>query len=354
MSENINPLMEFARVISCSIKIPSNGVWYDDNVIKFNNIGEVDIKPMLPKDELLMSNPETLITGETINQVIKSCCPTISDPSVLYYPDVNALLLGIHKATYGNDITVNGICPKCSEKRQGMINELVIEKSKKKVEEKILAGGEDALTPEELTAIEEESKLEIGKKIDQMETDNEIRTRIQSKVFSIDGILSQMTFLPSEKVIESENGLKIYLAPYQSKEKVRFTVKNIHTQKTLQSMYSKLKSLDEENIEQREMMTNEINEAYSEMTKDAITIVASGIEKIIIPSGLVVTDKNHIEEFLKNSDIHTVKKISDIVNELTELGVPSLLPFTCECCGHEWKELFHGYNPSDFFGNRSW
>jgi hypothetical protein len=354
MSENINPLMDFARVISCSVKLPTNGVWYNDGNIGFNNIGEVDIKPMLPKDELLMSNPETLITGETINQVIKSCCPSVSDASSLYYPDVNALLLGIHKATYGDEMTINGVCPKCLEKKQKMINELVIEKSKKKVEEKIIAGGKDEITTDELNAIEEESKLEIGKKIDQMEIDNEIRTKVQSRVFSIEYILAQMTFLPSEKIIESENGLKIYLAPYKCKEKVHFTVKNIHTQKTLQSMYNKLKSIDEESVEQREMMTKEINEAYETLTQDAISIVSTGIEKIVIPSGFVVTDKNHIEEFLKNSDIHTVKKISDIINELTEIGVPSSLPFKCECCGYEWKELFHGYNPSDFFGNRSW
>jgi hypothetical protein len=119
-------------------------------------------------------------------------------------------------------------------------------------------------------------------------------------------------------------------------------------------MYNKLKSIDEESVEQREMMTKEINEAYETLTQDAISIVSTGIEKIVIPSGFVVTDKNHIEEFLKNSDIHTVKKISDIINELTEIGVPSSLPFKCDCCGYEWKELFHGYNPSDFFGNRSW
>lgn len=351
MSENINPLMDFARVISCSIKIPTNGVWYKDGNIEFNNIGEVDIKPMLPKDELLMSNPETLISGETINSVIKSCCPSIKDPSVLYYPDANALLLGIHKATYGDEMTINGVCPKCLEKRQNMLNDLILSKSQKKMDE---TSGKTELSEDELKAIKEESISEIASKIDKMETNNEIRTRYQQKTFSIQWILNQMTFLPSEKIIESSNDLKIYVAPYKCKDKVRFTVKNIQSQKLLQNVYSKIQTLDENNAEQRESMTSEINKMYEDLAEDAVSIVSSGIEKIITPNGFVVTDKKHIEEFFMNSDIQTVKIISDVIDKLTQMGVPIDLPFTCECCGHEWREIFHGYNPSDFFGNRSW
>ena len=349
MSENINPLMDFARVISCSIKIPTNGVWYKDENIGFNNIGEVDIKPMLPRDELLMSNPETLITGETINQVIKSCCPSIKDPSVLYYPDVNALLLGIHKATYGDEIKINGVCPNCINKKQKMISDLVIKKSNAMIDEKKV----DELSVEELSKIEEESKEEVGHKLDELETKNEIRTRPQTQAFSIDWILSQMSFLPSEKVIDSANGLKIYLTPYTCKEKVKFTIKNIHSQKILQNMYKSIKDIDEDNVEDHENLTKEINKAYGDLTLEAISIVSSGIQKIVIPSGLEVTESEYIEEFLKHSDINTVKQISKIIDELTSIGVPQDLPFKCECCGHEWKELFHGYNPSDFFGNRS-
>ena len=117
---NVNPLMDFARKTECSVKLPSQGLWYDEDAIEFNAIGEVDIMPMLPNDEMKIVNPETLISGDAIISVIKSCCPGIKKPEELYYPDVNVLLLGIKKATYGDELIQNSVCPKCWEKKVGV------------------------------------------------------------------------------------------------------------------------------------------------------------------------------------------------------------------------------------------
>ena len=43
MTQNFNPLMDFARKVECSVKLPSNGGWYDDDVVTFNAINEIDI-----------------------------------------------------------------------------------------------------------------------------------------------------------------------------------------------------------------------------------------------------------------------------------------------------------------------
>ena len=76
---NVNPLMDFARKTECSVKLPSQGLWYDDDAITFNAIGEVDIMPMLPNDEMKVVNPETLISGDSIISLIRSCCPGIKN-----------------------------------------------------------------------------------------------------------------------------------------------------------------------------------------------------------------------------------------------------------------------------------
>ena len=105
MTQDFNPLMDFARKIECSVKIPTNGNWYNDDVLEFNAINEVDIQPMLPVDELNIVNPELLISGKALLDVIKSCCPSVKKVEELFYPDVNSLLLGIKKATYGKEHT---------------------------------------------------------------------------------------------------------------------------------------------------------------------------------------------------------------------------------------------------------
>lgn len=353
MVENVNPLMDFARVIECSTKLPTNGSWYNDDDIMFNSIGEVDIKPMLPRDEMLMANPETLISGESIVQVIKSCCPSIKNPENLYYPDVNALLLGIKRATYGDDIDVYGICPKCLEKRSDSYNEILKNKTNEFLEKKVKDGGDNSLTTEEYEKIENDSKLENDNKFMKLEENGEVNVSAQKKTFSIDWILNTMKFLPSEKIIESENGLKIYLTPYKCKDKTKFSVKNIHSQKVLQNLYNKIKDLNDDDIDEQNKLSKEINETYTLLTHDAIEIMSSAISKIITPNNIIVDNPEHIREFLVNSDVNSVHQISNIVDELTNIGVRDTLPFKCECCGYEWEEPFHGYNPSDFFGNRS-
>lgn len=337
MSENINPLMDFARIIECSIKLPSNGSWYDDDNISFNSIGEVDIKAMLPKDELLLTNPESLISGETIIQVIKSCCPGIKRPEELYYPDVNALLLGIHKATYGDEIKLHGICPNCTQKRFEEYTDLLNKKIDNKEKN------------EDIEKITEEVRNEIRKKYEQLEKDNVVDLSYQEMSFNIDYILSQMKFLPTEYIYESGNGLKIYLTPYKCKDKSLFMMKNNQVKKMFNNLREKVynASKQEEGYDEK---INELNKTYVELSMETLELLSTGIKKIEIPNGMVVTNEQHIKEFVMNSSTEAIKDLNRVVEELTSTGLPKTLTMKCRCCEHEWEEVFHKYNPSDFFG----
>ncbi len=169
MTQNFNPLMDFARKVECSVKLPSNGGWYDDDVVTFNAINEIDIKPMLPNDEMAIVNPETLISGDTIIQIIKSCCPSVHKPEELYYPDVNTILLGIKKATYGDELSQQYICPLCWSKK----NDVVMKEFIRLVKEKY--GDEEVeLSKEETTEFEKLADENTKGLITEMERRNEI------------------------------------------------------------------------------------------------------------------------------------------------------------------------------------
>ena len=58
--------------------------------------------------------------GTAIVDVIKSCCPRISDPTEMPYNDVEAVLLAIRRATYGDDLAVSHKCKnaECGEEAQ--------------------------------------------------------------------------------------------------------------------------------------------------------------------------------------------------------------------------------------------
>tara|TARA_Y100001936_G_scaffold7406_1_gene6511 strand:+ start:22449 stop:23333 length:885 start_codon:yes stop_codon:yes gene_type:complete len=74
---------------------------------------EVGVKPMTGSDETLLNNPDGLLNGESIVSVIKSCCPTISDPTKLLHIDIRLLMTEIRRNSYGKEHDIDETCPKC-------------------------------------------------------------------------------------------------------------------------------------------------------------------------------------------------------------------------------------------------
>ena len=232
----INPLMDFARKVECSVKIPSQGLLYDEDTIEFNAIGEVDIMPMLPNDELSIVNPESLISGDAIIGLIKSCCPGVKRPEDLYYPDVNVILLGIRKATYGDELIQTGVCPECWKKKLE-----IEEKEMDRISKEKKFNPED-LTEDEAKELYNEASKNVAEKISEMEKNNEIHITPVEFKYNIDDILSKITLIPKETFIETKDGLKIYLTPYKCKDKILFSQRSINEQKVLTYYHKTLKN----------------------------------------------------------------------------------------------------------------
>jgi uncharacterized protein YlaN (UPF0358 family) len=107
-----NPLQQYFRQPKIFIKLPSHGVYNRPDVIK----GDVDNMPifgMTGMDEMLIKTPDALLTGESTARVIQSCCPGITDGWDTSNLDVDALLIAIRIATYGNIMTISTLCKNC-------------------------------------------------------------------------------------------------------------------------------------------------------------------------------------------------------------------------------------------------
>lgn len=115
MSTQNNPLASYFRTAKNYIDLPSGCKFYDDTVIKQEEHGEIAILPMTTQDELLFKTPDALLNGDAIRKIIASCVPQVLDPSKLLINDVDALLLAIKHASYGDDLTLNAVCPKCQK-----------------------------------------------------------------------------------------------------------------------------------------------------------------------------------------------------------------------------------------------
>lgn len=109
-----NPLKQYFRQFKHYLKLPSGTSYYAPGIVKFTDNGEIGIMPMTGKDELILKNPDALLNGEAIIEIIKSCVPAVSDPKALLTNDIDALITAIRYATYNDSLETEIKCPKCS------------------------------------------------------------------------------------------------------------------------------------------------------------------------------------------------------------------------------------------------
>lgn len=108
-----NPLKQYFRQIKLYLKLPSGTSYYTPEVISFTDQGEVGILPMTGKDEMALKNPDALLNGEALSEVILSCVPAIKKPRELLANDVDAIITAIRFATFNDSLETSIKCPSC-------------------------------------------------------------------------------------------------------------------------------------------------------------------------------------------------------------------------------------------------
>ncbi len=115
---NSNPLQQFFRPIGMHVRLPSGGVYTKPGSLDTTMNGEIPVYAMTKADEYRLKNPDSLLNGYAIEQLILSCVPSIKDVRNLTSQDVDILLLAIRASTYGNMMTVDVSCPVCQKEQK--------------------------------------------------------------------------------------------------------------------------------------------------------------------------------------------------------------------------------------------
>jgi hypothetical protein len=79
--------------------------------------GELPVYAMTAKDELLFKTPDALMNGQATVDVIQSCVPNIKNAWLMPSIDLDAVLIAIRIATYGESMDVNITVPNTTIKR---------------------------------------------------------------------------------------------------------------------------------------------------------------------------------------------------------------------------------------------
>ena len=101
-----NPLAQYYRKPGTYIDLPSRARFYSV-APKLSDTGELAVYPMTAKDELALKNPDALLNGEALKQVIASVCPDIKNVDEIPAPDIDAILVAMRMTSYGDDMELD-------------------------------------------------------------------------------------------------------------------------------------------------------------------------------------------------------------------------------------------------------
>ena len=106
-NKKTNPLQKYFRQPKIYLSLPSNGKYYPKGSLEVSENGEYPVFPMTARDEIMIKTPDALLNGQATASVITSCIPAIKDPFNMPSMDLDACLIAIRIATYGEMMEVS-------------------------------------------------------------------------------------------------------------------------------------------------------------------------------------------------------------------------------------------------------
>ncbi len=118
MQNSMNPLSRHFRQPKLYIRLPSNGNFYPPGTLELTHNMEFPVYAMTAKDELRFKTPDALLNGQSTVDVIQSCMPNIKNAWAVPSIDIDAILIAIRLATYGEKMEINTTVPVIKEERK--------------------------------------------------------------------------------------------------------------------------------------------------------------------------------------------------------------------------------------------
>jgi hypothetical protein len=245
-NKNTNPLQKYFRQPKIYLSLPSNGKYYPAGSLEISETGEYPVFPMTARDEIMIKTPDALLNGEATVSVIKSCIPAIKEPFNMPAMDLDACLIAIRIATYGEKMDININVPVTNEE----------------------------------------------------------------KAFDLDlrVMLDQFTNVTYDHIVQMGD-LSIELKPLTYQE---FTT----TSKATFDEQRIFNVLNDSNISENDKLSS-FTESFRKLTDLTISTLEMSIASITMGED-VVTDRNHIKEFIANTDKGLFEKVTNHIEEQRE------------------------------------
>jgi tellurite resistance protein len=293
MAANTNPLSQFSRAAKIYVKLPSMGKFYSNDFLKTSPNGEIPIKGMTATDDLIMNNPDALLNGDAVYQILTSCVPQCKDVKSLLIPDVETLLLGIRYASRGDTMKFKVKCPSCGTESEEQVSI-----------RQLLDASSD------ISMIEEPTFYEM----------------VQS-----DDVTVRVNMQPSPYLDVTNANMVVF----EQTRMMQFLQNN--------------EDIDNETRHER------MKESFERMAKFQLNVLINSIESVEIiqkdDSGeeviTKVTEKKYIKDFVQDMEKVHSEKLNEKLQALNGIGLPEEVDVVCDSCSHEFK-MEVKFDPTNF------
>ncbi len=273
MNANTNPLQQFYRKETTFVRLPSKGHYYADGIVSLPESGELAIMPMTAADEIKLKNPDALLSGSAIVDVIGSCVKGVNKPRKLFACDIDALMIAIREASYGDEATMEIQCPKDDCRAQ---NEYSLDLEQLLNETEELQESYEVVLPNELTIFLKPGTFETMNRQNKAAFEN---SKIQRAM--------------NDVTLSDEATMQLLAQVFATLTKLNFEVINAAIDKVV--------------------FTDEEGEVQT------------------------ITNVKHIADFIQNIDKASVDIIDNKIAEINKIGIAKTLDVTCATCNHKWE-----------------
>lgn len=113
-----NPLKKHFRKPEIFIELPSKGRYWPEGSLNLPVTSELPVFSMTAIDELYLLTPDALMNGDALVSMIENCVPNILNGWDIPSIDLETILVAIRIASVGDKLTIESVCPMCSESRE--------------------------------------------------------------------------------------------------------------------------------------------------------------------------------------------------------------------------------------------
>jgi hypothetical protein len=232
-----NPLQKYFRQPKIFISLPSKGLFYPQGTLA-GDYSSVPIFAMTGMDEIIMKTPDALFSGEATIKLIESCCPYIKDAHYVPSLDIDALLIAIRIATFGESMSITTKCRNCEHENDYDISlPSVLDQISQKTFNNVLNIDELIVTLRPLTYTEmTEFNIEnfkLQKMLVQLSDESITETEKQN---TIDGIYLKLAEIQGKLLLTSIESIKTPEALVTDRQFIAEWLSN-----TIKDSYNKIK-----------------------------------------------------------------------------------------------------------------